>query len=140
MKVSQAITQLDSLKPNAYTEQDKLDWLNRIDQKIMDEIISTHCVASPVSKVTYTTANKTTTDLLVPDGYAELYIHYMSAQIDYYNGEFNRYNNTMAMFNEAYRVFDNYYNRTHMPYGTQASYFRGKKDYPEFVEPEPNEE
>lgn len=69
------------------------------------------------------TQDDMSTQLIVCDAYADLYIDYLFAQIDYVNQELDRYSNSMAMFNSKYAAYKNYYNRTHTPIKVQYKLF-----------------
>lgn len=111
MKIQDAISDVNALKPSQYDDMRMMKWLSDLDMKIWDETISWHENASE-RPAEYT--DKETT-LLVVEPYSELYIMYLSAQVDYWNGEYGRYNNSMAMFNTKLDEFARWYNKTHMP-------------------------
>ena len=71
----------------------------------------------------YTEQSDGSTALLIPPPYDEVYQRYLEAQMDYANGEFERFNNSNAMYTAAYTAFVNYYNRTHLPIGTDKKYY-----------------
>ena len=123
MKIIDAITRLDALKNNTYTQNDKLEWLSRLDARVKAEIIDTHEGSEDVVFNGYNAETSLHTDLLVPAPFDEVYLRWMEAQIDYHNGENERYNNAIDMFNTAYEGFRNYYNRTHMPKGKKFKFF-----------------
>lgn len=123
MRIIEAISEIDSLKPNNYTQHDKVAWLSRLDHMVKTEIIDTHEGAEETDFEGYTDETDVDTVLLIPAPYDEVYLRWLEAEIDYVNGEYGRYNNSMAMFNTSYSAFRNYYNRTHMPLGTQRKYF-----------------
>lgn len=121
MKIMEAITRIDSLKHNTYTQSDKVAWLSRLDAMVKRHIIDNH-----KGEVTFTGYDDSTplqTELLVPAPYDEVYLRWMEAQIDYYNGEYDKYNNAIDMFNTAYQAYQNYYNRTYMPKGKKYKFF-----------------
>ena len=115
MTIIEAITRLDELKHNTYTESDKVKWLSRVDNMVKKHIIDTHERVEDVIFYGYDESTDTNTELLVPAPYDEMYLRWMEAQIDYHNGEYGKYNNAIDMFNTAYEGYQNYYNRTHMP-------------------------
>lgn len=115
MTISEAISRTDDVKPNAYLEPRKIQWLSELDGIIKSEIIDTHEGGADVSFAGYDIDTDTTTELLVPAPYDVLYLRYLEMKIDYSNGEYGKYNNSMVMFNAAYSAFENYYNRKHMP-------------------------
>ena len=123
MTILEAINQVDALKPNAWLQEDKIRWLNTVENYIKTEIIDTHEGAEKVNFVGYDVNTLTDTVLIVPSPYDVLYLRWLEAQIDYANGELGKYNNSITMFNSAYANFRNYYNRKNMPKGTKIKYF-----------------
>lgn len=121
MTIAQAIELCDQQKPNAYTDEDKIHWLSKLDGMIYDEIISRH-EGAPESFGGYT-ASDTQKELLADDAYADMYVKWLFAQIDFTNAEISRYNNSIGMFNSLYATFAASYNRRHMP--IQPNYIRG---------------
>ena len=123
MKILEAITHTDILKPNSYTQTEKVRWLSNLDGMIKTEIIDTHEGGEDIVFNGYNEETSLDTELIVPAPYVAVYIHYLEAQIDYANGELAKYNNSMQMFNTAYSNFERFYNRTHMPKGNKFQYF-----------------
>ena len=123
MTIIEAINRIDNLKPNSYTQQDKVQWLSILDGIIKTEIIDTHQGAEDVIFDGYGVETHIETELLVPAPYDDIYIKWLEAQIDYANGETAKYNNSMVMYNTAYSAFERYYNRTHMPKGKKFKFF-----------------
>ena len=123
MKILEAITKIDTLKPNSYTQDEKIKWLSTLDGIIKTEIIDTHEGGEGIVFNGYESDTSLDTELLVPSPYCDLYIRYLEAQIDYANAEYGKYNNSMSMYNSAYSSFERYYNRTHMPKGTKFKFF-----------------
>ena len=115
MKIIEAIQKLDSLKFNTYKQDDKLDWLSRLDNMVKKQIIDTHEGAESVSFNGYTADTPLDTVLLVPAPYDEVYLRWMEAQIDYHNGEINSYNNAIILFNTAFNAYKEHYNSAHKP-------------------------
>ncbi len=117
VKVVDLLNMIDELKPNQYSEANKLEWLNEIETKIFNEIIKTHEGADGISFTRYTTNDKEKA-LLVADGYTGIYIDYISSKIDYFNSEIDKFTNSALMFNSSYEDYANCYNRTHIPLQT----------------------
>lgn len=115
MKIIEAINQLDTLKFNTYSQQDKVEWLSRLDSMVKKQIIDTHVGGESVVFSGYDVDTPEDTALLVPNPYDEMYLRWMEAQIDYHNGEYDKYNNAIIMFNTSFEAYEAYYNRTHMP-------------------------
>ena len=121
MKIIEAINQIDSLKHNTYSQDNKVTWLSRLDSMVKKHIIDTH--EDEVDFSGYDSLTDLQTELLVPAPYDEVYLRWMEAQIDYHNGEYEKYNNAIEMFNTTFNSYQNYYNRTHKPKGKQFKYF-----------------
>ena len=146
MTIQEAIDRVDILKPNHFTDEDKIGWLNTLDGQVWRELITTHeqprrhghhhgvrpedFAADPLDGEKphrhehdwnagryhpYDNDTPRDTVLLVEEPYAEMYIHYMAAQIDLGNAEIGKYNNDKSLFNNAYLTYSDYYTRTHMP-------------------------
>ena len=123
MTIIEAINRIDSLKPNNYTQEEKIAWLSTLDGNIKKEIIDTHEGAENVTFIGYDAETALDTVLLVPAPYDDVYIKWLEAQIDYVNGETKRYTNSMIMYNTALSAFARYYNRNNMPKGHQFKFF-----------------
>jgi hypothetical protein len=115
VKIIDAINRLDNLKHNTYTQNDKLEWLSRLDSMVKTHIIDTHEGAENVSFTGYTDATPLDTVLLVPAPHDEIYLRWMEAQIDYHNGEYDHYNNAIILFNTAFEAYQQHYNSAHKP-------------------------
>ena len=123
MKILEAITKIDALKPNTYTQTEKIKWLSTLDGIVKKEIIDTHEGVEGIVFNGYDDNTNLNTELLVSDPYSDVYLRYLEAQIDYANGEYGKYNNSMSMYNTAYSSFERFYNRTHMPKGAKFKFF-----------------
>ena len=123
MTLLEAINRIDVLKPNGYSQAEKIQWLSNLDGIVKREIIDTHEGGEGVTFNGYTEETSLTTELLVPAPYDDVYLRYLEMQIDYANGEYGKYNNSMAMYDTAYSTFQRYYNRTHMPKGRKFKFF-----------------
>lgn len=123
MTISEAISRANTVKPNTYSDLDKMRWLSTLDGIIKKHIIDTHEGGEDVVFNGYDEDTNPDTELLVPAPHDHIYIHWLEAQIDYANDEYDRYENTMGMYNNAYSAFSKYYNRTHMPIGKKFKLF-----------------
>lgn len=123
MTIIEAINRIDALKPNNYTQDDKIGWLSKLDGIIKADIIDTHEGAENIEFKGYDSNTSPSEKLLVPSPYDEMYIKWLEAQIDYANSEIGKYNNSMAMYNSFFGEFEKYYNRHNMPKGTKFKYF-----------------
>ena len=126
MKIQEAITRADNLKPNAYSQDDKIVWLNNLDLSVKIEILDVHEGAEAYEDFTgYTAETPLDTELLVPAPYDEMYVLYLQAMIDSYNEEYDRYDASMARFQAKYQDFASFYNRTKMPKGVKNIKYLG---------------
>ena len=103
--IEEVIAQVDSMYQNTFDRQDKVKWIDEVEEMIKQDIIDTH--EDPDEKE----ENK----LYAYGPYTDVYLYYIEAQIDKSNGEYDRYSNHMALFNASYQEFENHYHRTHMP-------------------------
>lgn len=114
MTIIEAINGIDSLKPNKYTQEQKIEWLDKLDGLLKEQVIDTHEGGEGVVKADYNTA-PVTKQLLVPAPYDEIYINYLAMKIDFANGDYRKYNNSAFMYNESLGEYRKWHNRTHMP-------------------------
>ncbi len=114
MTVIEAISTVDSVKPNTYKQEEKIKMLSTLDGIIKKEIIDAHEGGDEVPFREYG-KNSLTETLLVGAPYDEIYILWLSAKIDFLNCEHKKYNNSIEMYNAVFTQFKNYYHRTHMP-------------------------
>lgn len=123
MTIIEAINLVDALKPNEYSQPEKIQWLSTLDGIIFDEIIKTHEGAEGKEFNGYTEDTQLDTELIVPDPYADVYRFWLESCIHHANEEYAKYNNAKMAYNTAYITFSNYYNRTHMPIGKKIKFF-----------------
>jgi hypothetical protein len=126
MKLEDVLVQVNTLKPNTYDDDILIGWVSDLEWKMIDEIWKTHETTEDTPEYedfNGYTEDDMSTELMVPDRYAEVYKLYLYAQIDFNNNETVRYQTSVAMFNSAFQTYANYYNRTHMPNGTYLKVF-----------------
>ena len=123
MTIIEAINRLDLIKPNTYTQQEKVRWLSALDGIVKANIIDTHEGGEDVVFNGYDEITDISTTLLIPPPYDTVYLRWLEAQIDYNNGEYGKYNNSLVAYNDAYDLYQRQYNRTHMPKGQKFKYF-----------------
>lgn len=116
MTVNELLAMVDRLHPNQFSTEDKLRWLNEVEQTIYREIVCTHEYDGELPEMPdYTEASDD--ELLAVAPYDRLYPLWMDAKIAYYNRESLKYQDAYTAFNAAYVLYANWYNRTHMPCG-----------------------
>ena len=123
MTIMDALYRIDELKPNSYSQPEKIKWLSSLDGVIKSEIIDTHEGGEDIVFSEYDENEDLSTVLLVPAPYDEVYVFWLQTWIDYWNGEIGRYNNSTSMYSKAYSNFERAYNREHMPKETKIKYF-----------------
>lgn len=123
MTILQAIQKIDTLKPNTYTQSEKVAWLNTIEGLIKRNVIDTHEDGEGIEFTGYDQDTPVDTEMIVYQPYDELYVLWLEAMINYTNGEFVKYNNTIIRVNDMQQAYANDYNRRHMPIGTHIRYF-----------------
>lgn len=111
MRLKEVIDQADSLKPNAFSNQQKTVWVNDVEGKVQMEIL----LFAPVEAVRYSYEENQETQLLVAAPYDNLYISYLLAMIDFANGEYDRYNNTVELFNAQFRSYMRWFAQWYRP-------------------------
>lgn len=123
MTIMDALYRIDELKPNSYSQPEKIKWLSSLDGVIKSEIIDTHEGGEDIVFSGYDEYADLNTVLLAPAPYDDIYIKWLEAMIDYTNGEYGKYNNSLVAYNDAYDLYQRHYNRTHMPKGKKFKYF-----------------
>lgn len=119
MTAAQLIAQADVLRPNQYTEADKLRWLARLDGQLYLELMAAYDEPGEAPAEEYTGE----TVLLAPSPWAEeLYCSYLFSQFDLHNGEIEKYDQSATLFGAARRQYADWYTRTH--HSTGLSGFR----------------
>lgn len=123
MTITEAISRIDIIKPNGYTQDEKVRWLSTMDSYIKTEIIDNYEDADKVTFKGYDENTPMDTVLLVPAPYDEIYLFWLESKIDYWNGEMGKYNNSISMYNMVYAEFGKHYNRNHMPKGLKIKLY-----------------
>ena len=119
MTIHEAITQLDILKHNTFTDADKIAWLSQLDGRIRADVMDTHEGGPEEPFTGYDPMTPRDTALLVPFPDDGLYVAYLQVMVDYHNGEIEKYNNSSTVYRSYYNQFRCRYTRTHMPKGQQ---------------------
>lgn len=113
MTLIEAIHRTDAVKPNGYSQDEKIRWISVLDGTVKSEIIDPREGAEDVSFRPYDENTPLTQILLIPHPYDDIYIRWLEAQMDYANGEIGRYNNSITSFNAALAAFERCYHRLH---------------------------
>lgn len=113
--IAEVINLVDALKPNTRSQDEKIMWLDSLDNMVKEDIFDTH-EGEEVIFNGYDENTPMETELLIPAHYGrEIYRYYLELQIDLVNQEYQKYNSSSALFNSAYDNYAKKYHSTHMP-------------------------
>ena len=117
MTLQAMLDKIDEMKPNTMSTTLKIGYISQIEGKIHNEILMKHeHDEEDETCPTYDeNTNRNTTELLVPDAYADVYLYYVKTKIDEQNQEEDKENNDQIRFANAWDDFSNYWTREHMP-------------------------
>lgn len=96
------IERVDEFKPNAFSVDLKVSWLNALEGRIVMSVFQ--LPRSAVKKWAHS-ADDLGAELLVRFPHDDIYEAWLAAKIDFANGEYEKYENSMAMYNELYDDF-----------------------------------
>ena len=122
MTLIEAIQRIDALKPNTYSQTDKIRWLSTVDSTVK-QIIDRHEGGEDVVFEPYTEETPQGQILLVPAPFDDVYLYWIAAQIDFWDREMGMYNNNMTMYTSALNEFERHYRRSHMPKERKFKFF-----------------
>ena len=114
MTIIEAINQVDGIKFNTYSQEDKVRWLSSLDAKITAVLEGSYPSPMAVS-MPYDPNTDMERELLLESPWDEMYIRWMEAMIDYNNGETDSYNRSITLFNNLYQNYMDWYIRRNMP-------------------------
>ena len=133
MTPNKVIEKIDRLKPNSYSEEDKMGWINELDGMVKrlvfqwdDEYIAELKTKRDFGQITeeeyndliekakpYEYPKDMNKELLIPFPFDDTYALYLEAKIDYYNREYGNYNNSAMMFEAQFNEYKKAYIREH---------------------------
>lgn len=123
MKVKEVIEFVDAIKPNAFSEAQKVKWLSDCEGMVQTRVF----LFAPVEVISYSWPEDKETELLVEPPHHKLYLSYLCALIDFANGEYDRYQNTMQVFNSEFSEFMRWFANAYRPADTNRE--RGKRPW-----------
>lgn len=116
MTAGELIAQVDALRPNQYSEAEKLRWLRRLDGQLLLELLDSHEGGEEAGQTAE--PYDAGTELLCSAPWdEELYTSYLFCQIDLMNAEIEKYNQSAALFAAAWRQLADHLNRSRRPRG-----------------------
>lgn len=125
MTIREALRQVDELKPNAISEEQKIKWLDRMERFFIEECIKTHHVPERYRNLEYRgydTHTDDETELLIPDPDSEVYLAYLEMKIDLANMEIEKYNNSAMLYGQVLQNLKKKYNRECLPLQSQLHF------------------
>lgn len=96
MTIKGLIDKVQEEKPNAFSDEKLLSFINEIESETAEQLANTEWV--PYDAVD-------TTELLVAEPYSRLYVSYVKAMIDLSNEEYGSYQNNQAQHVQDFRDF-----------------------------------
>lgn len=111
--IQEIIDRVDEMKPNAFTEQRKLQWIEELDGKIALDVMLMS--VEDAGQFRYSYPEDMDSEPLVRFPHDSIYELWLAAQIDFANGEYNKYQNTMEQYNAHYGAFVRWFAATYEP-------------------------
>ena len=118
MKICEAIANINSLKPNTYSDKQKIYWLSQLEAMVKVQVIDTHEGGDRIPFDGFTEDTDTQTQLFMPAPFDMAYIYWLEAQIHYANEDIDMYNSAIMMFNASFSEYKADYKRNHATKGT----------------------
>lgn len=103
MTVTEVLTAVDEIKPNAFSTAAKLRWLNQLELRIATEVFLLAPAELPALDLV---ANESGDwELLVGAPYEDIYEIWLATEIDQHNAEYTKRANTTIVFDDRWRNF-----------------------------------
>jgi len=112
MKIIEAISQVDSLKPNTYSAKQKLLWLSQLEALVKQQVLDVQGGGDCLPFPGFTEDTDTETQLLMPAPFDAAYLYWLEAQIHYANEDIGLYNSAITLFTDAFRAFQAHHRQT----------------------------
>lgn len=108
--LGEVIADIDRLRPNGYSGDEKTAWINELAARIQTDVWLRNG-----GLIQYDWALDATTELLLDSAHEGLYTAWLAAQIDFHNGEYDKYQNSLEMYNAQWRNYAAWYANTYRP-------------------------
>lgn len=125
MKIQDVLARVDELKPNKFSEEQKVRWLSNLELIAYEQVVRWHKDCEHLKPEPYDPAADIDAELMIEDPWSEVYVHWLSAQIDYYNGDLGRYQNSAVSYNSTFTAWANWFNRNHESEPKQLKVYGG---------------
>ncbi|MBR5188369.1 MAG: hypothetical protein IKW18_07850 [Clostridia bacterium] len=122
MTVSEAIVNADRLYPNTFTDEEKIGWLKKMDEKIQKELFSLYENDENHLLPDYASLEEDV-PLLIESPYDLLYLYELEFQMAYYNRDTDVYKRAEIFYNNLYRAYELYYHKNHKLIGAKRFVF-----------------
>ena len=114
MTVSEAIVNADRLYPNPFTDEEKIGWLKKMDEKIQKELFALYEDGKNHPLPDYTSM-EADIPLLIESPYDLLYLYELEFQMAYACRDTDVYKRAEIFYNNLYRAYELHFHRTHKP-------------------------
>ena len=132
MTLAELIAYVDKIRPNAYDKDVMTGWVNEIEHKVYEEVVSRALPDDITTFAEYMNPPEiphgpyqydmdAERELLVEDPHKDVYVTYVLAQMDYANMELDRFNADSAMHQAAWQDYAAEYRRKHRPRPIEAA-------------------
>jgi len=113
MKISDVINWVDEVKPNAFPDPVKVEWLSALDGRIAANVF----LLAPLEMemLPYVYPRDMDMELLVHPPHDDIYSLWLQAKVDEANGEYKKFHNTSQIFNAHYTDFVRWFADTYNP-------------------------
>ena len=101
MTVSEIISRVNTLNPNAFDEETKGQALCSLESRLIYKFTG--------KEQRFTYPEDVKTELILPDRYADVYIYHLSAMLCFWNREYEEYNNHVAQYNALLEKYEKEY-------------------------------
>lgn len=110
MTVAEVIEQYNTERPNHIEDATKILWLKKCEHIILSDVVHLYDEAN-----NYLQDFDVDSELLVPEPYDDIYLHYLDQRIASANNDTRRYNVAIAAYNNALLSYQQFYRRTNDP-------------------------
>lgn len=105
--IQEIINKVDELKPNSYSNEQKTEWISKVEGIINAELFEVP--EEGLLVLDYELDKDKMLRALHP--YKDIYEYYVMAMIDFNNNDIEAYTNSMEMFNATYEEYAKYARR-----------------------------
>jgi len=113
MTIRGAIERVDEVKPNAFGNETKLNWINDLEGRIAADVFLMDI--AEIRALHYKFPEDMDTELLVTPPHEDIYTLWLLAKIDEANGEYNKYANSIRIYNEHFGNFVRWFASVYEP-------------------------